>query len=98
MLQPPQFFVSVRKLAVGNSQPSPASLLQSAKFALHWPMVQPPFTHWPVALMGAQVAPQAPQFFVSARMFDSQPVAKSLSQSRKLPLHMATVHLPMAQP
>ena len=76
--QPPQLSTSVAEF---DSQPSAAVPLQLLK-----PVVQVPGWHWPalqtpMALAGAQVLPQPPQFAVLAAMSCSQPLLGMPSQS-----------------
>jgi hypothetical protein len=75
--QAPQLLGSVSRLA---SQPFAAVVSQSAYDPVQLPIAQLPVLQSPVALGGAQAAPQAPQSVADVREA-SQPVASTPSQS-----------------
>jgi hypothetical protein len=74
-------WVTVMRVSV--SQPLLALPSQLPKPSLHEATVQLPAMHAPVALGGAQRAPQAPQWAVLERVSVSQPLLASPSQSAK---------------
>ena len=95
MPQAPQLFGLA---AMSVSQPLPGSPSQSPLPA------RQPTPHTPPAQVAStpggtgQALPHPPQFFASAAMFASQPLAASLSQSAKPRLHGPRTQLPAAQP
>src|SRR5258708_7181600 len=92
--QTPQLLASVPVLI---SQPSPATLLQSAKPALQT-TVQTPAAQVGVVLARLQTLPQPPQLAMSVWVPVSQPSAAIMSQSAKPAAHAMMVHLPATQP
>jgi hypothetical protein len=89
---PPQFATLV---AVSTSHPSAALPLQSASVPPHVEMPHTPPTQFAVPLTSGQTLVQLPQASTLFDVSTSQPFDASVSQSRKLPVHVME-HAPSA--
>jgi hypothetical protein len=89
----PQLFTL---LCVFVSQPFAAFPSQSAKPALHIPIVHVPAVHPGVAFGRLHTAPHAPQLFTLFCVLISQPSAAFMLQFAKPMLQLATPHTPIA--
>jgi len=92
--QPPQLFGSVAR---ETSQPSTASMLQSANPPVHAAIAQVPVVHWAVALAGAHTLPQPPQFATSDSSAISHPSAAETLQSAYPWLQPPMAQMPASQ-
>jgi hypothetical protein len=84
-------------VAVAVSQPSVATLLQSAKPVAQAITPQRPVAHVPVALGGAHARPHAPQWASVVPRSVSQPFAAIPSQSPKPGSQRTIAHAPAVQ-
>ena len=82
-------------LAVLVSQPSAATMLQSAKPAAHDAITHAPITHDEVVWVDEQAVEQLEQWFTSVRVSVSQPFAALPSQSPN-PVSHRTPHVPVS--
>jgi hypothetical protein len=82
-------------LAICDSHPSSADMLQSANPALHIPITHVPVEHDAPALAKLHACPHAPQFVGFMRTSASHPFAMLWSQSPNPAAHMMP-HVPPA--
>jgi hypothetical protein len=89
--QPPQLSLSFWRL---TSQPSNATPLQSSQGELHAAIWQAPFVHVGLECARLHETPQPLQLLTSLRVFVSQPVLESPSQSPHPGVHAASAQVP----